>query len=156
MGQDASLLTPELCFIDWECGSAEELFRRLEAELAPRGLIAPTWLEGILARERAYPTGLRVPTCGLAIPHTDPCHILRPYIAVVRPRVPVTFEAMAGMGDPVPASIVVNLGIVRDGGQVAVLQDLMEIFTDAARAEHVMAQRTPAELAEAITGYFSA
>ena len=64
----------------------------------------------------------------VAIPHVDPEHIKRPYIAVIKPKTPIVFEAMAGMGYDVPAQLIVNLGVMRDGGQVAVLQKLMNIF----------------------------
>ena len=50
-----------------------------------------------------------MPAANIAIPHTDPGFVAKPYIAVVKPAAPVTFNAMAGMGAPVPAQIVINL-----------------------------------------------
>ena len=111
-------------------------------------------MNGITTREKNYPTGLNVPTVGLAIPHTDPQFIENPYIAVIRPKHPVTFEAMAGIGDPVPADIIINLGVLRDGGQVKVLQTLMNIFADDTKVAEIMKQTTGEGTVKAITSFF--
>ena len=116
MADNEALFTPELVFFDWECATPDEVFARLEGELAPRGYIADGWLDAVLTREDAYPTGLAMPAANIAIPHTDPGFVTKPYIAVVKPTAPVTFNAMAGMGAPVPAQIVINLGIAEPGG----------------------------------------
>jgi len=57
-GNNEALFTPELVFFDWECATPDEVFARLEGELAPRGYIADGWLDAVLTREDAYPTGL--------------------------------------------------------------------------------------------------
>ena len=84
----------------------------------------------------------------------DPEHIVEPYIAVVKPPRPVTFDFMAGMGDPVDAELVINLGITRDGGQVQVLQELMNLFQDEAAVADIMAQTTGEGMVAAIAGRF--
>ena len=104
MVDSEALFTPELVFFDWECATPDEMFARLEGELAPRGYIASGWLDAVRTREDAYPTGLAMPAANIAIPHTDPGFVAKPYIAVVKPAAPVTFNAMAGMGAPVPVS----------------------------------------------------
>ena len=102
----------------------------------------------------AYPTGLAMPAANIAIPHTDPGFVAKPYIAVVKPAAPVTFNAMAGMGAPVPAQIVINLGIAEPGGQVEALQALMNIFMDADVAADVLGQTTPQGMVDAIRRHF--
>lgn len=151
---DIGLFKPELCFFGWECDSTTELFGRLNDVLRERGYVNAGWFDGISTRERVYPTGLRVPSVGFSIPHTSPEFIEKPYIAVVKPAKPVMFGAMAGMGEPVPAELVLNLGILRDGGQVAVLQNLMGIFTDEDKVADIMAQSTGEGMVAAITRYF--
>ena len=143
-------------FFDWECATPDEVFTRLEDELAPRGYIADGWLDAVRTREDAYPTGLAMPAANIAIPHTDPGFVAKPYIAVVKPAAPVTFNAMAGMGAPVPAQIVINLGIAEPGGQVEALQALMNIFMDADAAADVLGQTTPQGMVDAIRRHFKA
>ena len=150
MADNEALFTPELVFFDWECATPAEVFARLEGELAPRGYICTGWLDAVRTREDAYPTGLAMPAANIAIPHTDPGFVAKPYIAVVKPAAPVTFNAMAGMGAPVPAQIVINLGIAEPGGQVEALQALMNIFMDADVAADVLGQTTPQGMVDAI------
>ena len=44
MADNEALFAPELVFFDWECATPDEVFARLEGELAPRGYIASGWL----------------------------------------------------------------------------------------------------------------
>ena len=149
MADNEALFAPELVFFDWECATP-----RLEGELVPRGYIADGWFDAVRTREDAYPTGLAMPAANIAIPHTDPGFVAKPYIAVVKPAAPVTFNAMAGMGAPVPAQIVINLGIAEPGGQVEALQALMNIFMDADAAADVLGQTTSQGMVDAIRRHF--
>lgn len=73
MADNEALFTPELVFFDWECATPDEVFAQLEDELAPRGYIAPGWLDAVRTREDAYPTALpcRRPTLPSHIPIRD-------------------------------------------------------------------------------------
>ena len=84
----------------------------------------------------------------------DPQHIKHPYIAVIKPTTPVVFEAMAGLGDDVPARLIVNLGVMRDGGQVEVLQKLMNIFMSEDYAAQVEAAQDPQAMVDAFARLF--
>lgn len=145
MGEvDTSLFKPELVFFDVEAEDAERLFNELDRLLRERGYVKDTWLEAILARERSYPTGLEFEKVSVAIPHVDPEHIVKPYIAVVVPKGTVSFSPMADMVDhPVEAQLVVNLGLLAHAeGQVAVLQAMMEIFMSEDATNDILAQTT--------------
>ena len=144
---DATLFCEALTFCDCELGGSDDVFELLERHLRAGGYVADTWLDAIREREPAYPPGLSCQELGVAIPHADPCHIIKPYIAVVRPKTPVAFEPMAGMGDTVGARLIVNLGLKgnteageEDDGawQVEALQALMEIFMDADKVDEIL------------------
>lgn len=138
---DRGLLRPELVFLGMDAPDRSSLFSQLEARLAPLGYVTPDWLERIEERERTFPTGLATATVGIALPHADGC-VTRPYIAVVRPLEPVAFEPMAGVGGTVQAGLVLNLGVTREGGQVEVLQGLMNLFMQEGPVRRLMAQTT--------------
>ena len=152
---DQELFSPDLVFFDLEAADRQEFFEKLAERLAERDLIQDSWLEAICEREMNYATGLSFPSVQVAIPHVDPEHIKRPYIAVIKPKTPIVFEAMAGMGDDVPAQLIVNLGVMRDGGQVAVLQKLMNIFMNEGYAAQIMAASDPQQVVDAFTSLFS-
>lgn len=152
---DVELLRPELVFFDLEANDAQELFDGLEDRLKPLGYLKDTWRAAIGEREKNYPTGLACPTAQIAIPHTDPVNLERPYIAIVKPKSPIKFQPMGGMGDEVEAKLVINLGIMRDGGQVEMLQKLMGIFMDEAKSANVLSQATPEGMVSAFGGYLA-
>ena len=104
---------------------------------------------GIKEREETYPTGLAFETVSVALPHVDPEHLNKPYIAVIKPKKPIAFRGMAGIDGDVPAQIIVNLGLTaHEEGQVAVLQALMGIFLDTDAVSRIMAQTTPEGMVE--------
>lgn len=152
---DVELLRPELVFFDLEAWDALELFDELEGRLKPLGYLKDTWKGAISEREKNYPTGLACPTAQIAIPHTDPVNLEKPYIAIVKPKSPIKFQPMGGMGDEVEASLVINLGIKRDGGQVEMLQKLMGIFMDEAKSADVLSQATPEGMVAAFGKYLA-
>ena len=152
--KDTELFSPDLVFFDMEAESTDEFFTKLGAELKKRVNINDGWYDGISTREKNYPTGLNSEAAAIAIPHTDPQFIEKPYIAVIKPKTPIVFQPMAGMGDEVPAELIINLGVLRDGGQVAVLQNLMNIFMDKEKTADILAQTTQQGMIDAITKYF--
>lgn len=151
---DINLFTPELVFFDFEVADRADFFAKLGAELGERGYIKDTWYDAITAREASYPTGLACQAIKVAIPHTDPEHLEKPYIAIVKPKDPVVFEHMAGMGDPVSAEFIVNLGLLQHAeGQVAILQALMNVFMDESAVADIMAQTTPEGMVSTMIRY---
>ncbi len=151
---DTDLFKPELVFFDFEAEDREDFFKKLGKELGDRGYIKDTWYDAITTREANYPTGLACQAINVAIPHTDPEHLEKPYIAVIKPKKPVVFEYMAGMGDPVPAELIVNLGLLQHAeGQVAILQALMRVFMDDAASADILAQDTPEGMVETMVKY---
>lgn len=153
--EDLDLLHPEITFMDIEATDTEDLFKKMQAKLEPLGYTKDNWLDAMIERERNYATGLQTPTIGVAIPHADNC-VNKAYIAVVKPVKPVTFQPMGGIGDEVQAELIINLGIVREGGQVEMLQALMRIFMDDAAVADIMKQDTPENLVAAIRSHLVA
>lgn len=151
---DTSLFKPELVFFDFEATDREDFFKKLGAELDSLGYIKDTWFDAIMEREANYPTGLACQAINVAIPHVEPEHLAKPYIAVIKPKDPIFFEGMGGMGDPVPAELIVNLGLLAHAeGQVFILQALMGIFMDEASCAEILAQDTPESMVETMVKF---
>lgn len=148
---DTSLFVPELVFFDIEAENQAELFDCLGNALLEKGYVHPSWREAIATREEAFPTGLATQTVHIAIPHVDPEHIAKAYIAVVRLSQPVSFAHMGGLDEPVHAELIINLGLQQHAEeQVAVLQALMGVFMDEAATAEVLAQNTAEGMVETL------
>ena len=126
------LFKPELVFFDFDATDREDFFTEARRRaFSSRGYIKDTWFDAIMERENNYPTGLGCQAINVAIPHTTPSTSPSLTSPSSSPKNPVVFEPMGGMGDPVPAELIVNLGLLAHAeGQVSVLQALMGIFMD--------------------------
>lgn len=141
---DIDLFKPELVFFDFEATDRFDFFKKMEASLKEMGYIKDSWYDAIVEREKNFATGLQFETIAVALPHVDPEHLIKPYIAVIKPKKPIVFEGMAGIGGEIPAELIVNLGLTEHAeGQVAVLQALMGVFLEADAVKDIMAQDTP-------------
>lgn len=147
---DTSLLSADLVFLDMEANDRKEFFTNLYDRLHERGLVKESWLGAIQEREKDYPTGLECTAISVALPHVDPQHLLRPYIAVIKPSQPIEFVGMADTG-MVQAELIVNLGIMaHEDEQVGVLQAFLNIFIDEDASADIMAQKTEQGIINAI------
>lgn len=151
---DTSLFKPELVYFDFEATDRFDFFKKLGEDLQAKGYVKDTWYDAITEREKNYPTGLPCPALAVAVPHTEPEHLLKPYIAVVKPKEPIVFEGMAGMGGEVPTQLIVNLGVMaHETEQVGILQALMQIFINEDAVKDILSQTTQQGMVDAITKY---
>lgn len=121
------------------------VLRALAARLRAHGHVADSFETAVLAREKAYPTGLPtvVPS---AIPHTDPEHVHVAGLAVATLAAPVAFREMGSSDRQVRAEVVVML-VLRDAhSQLAALQMLMARLQDEAAVRTVLAAPDDEEL----------
>lgn len=149
---DTSLFRPELVFFDFEATDEWDFFAKMSDTLKERGYVRDSWHDAICAREKSFPTGLQFEKIGVAIPHVDPENIVKPYIAIIKPKAPIDFAPMADMVDhPVHTELIINLGLLAHAeDQVAVLQAMMGIFMDEEATAEIMAQDTPEGIIDAI------
>lgn len=151
---DTSLFTPELVFFDFEASDRVDFFTKMSQILMDKGYVKESWLDAIMTREKNYPTGLAFEHISVALPHVDPEHLVKPYIAVIKPKEPVVFEGMAGIGGDIPAELIVNLGLLAHAeGQVAVLQALMGVFMEEDTVADIRAQTTPEGMVDTMKKY---
>lgn len=150
---DVSLLKPELIFFDFEASDRLDFFTRLSQVLQEERYVKETWLEAILEREKSFPTGLACEAVSVALPHVDPEHITKPYIAIIKPHTPISFDGMADTG-LVEAELIVNLGLQAHAeDQVAALQAFLNIFIDDAASAQILSQTTPESMIKTIIHY---
>ncbi len=149
---DTSLFRPELVFFDFEATDEWDFFKKMSDTLKEKGYVRDSWHDAICAREKSFPTGLQFENNGVAIPHVDPENIVKPYIAIIKPKAPIDFAPMADMVDhPVHTELIINLGLLAHAeDQVAVLQAMMGIFMDEEATAEIMAQDTPEGIIDAI------
>lgn len=122
------LFDADLVFLDRQIENREQMFQEFSDIFIKSRLVKESFKENIIQREEEYPTGIQTETIGVALPHTDPENILKPFVAVIRPQKAVKFNPMGMAENEVEASLIFILGVKNDGGQVKLLQGLMNLL----------------------------
>lgn len=130
----------ELVSINVEVDSEEQLFSYVAKKLKEGRYVKESYFEGITKREEEFPTGLITKKLNIALPHSDPEHIIEPFIYIVRINDDVTVKQM-GDNQEMKVKDFFFLGIKEPSGQVGVLQSLMNLFmNDDFVKEYIQAQ----------------
>lgn len=125
-----SILHEELVLLDFEASSKEDLLVRLGEVLVAKGYVKPSYIEGVLERERNYPTGLKTEGVQVAIPHTDAIHVNKPAVLVAKLKTPVVFNEMGNDSNEVEAKIIFMIAMKKAHEQLDMLGSLMEVFSN--------------------------
>lgn len=107
------------------------------------GWARPGFVNALLTREAAYPTGLHTRALDIAIPHADPEWTLVPSMVVGVLEQPAVFQPMGGQGAEVLAKIILLLVIPDADTHVDFLRALSgfiedpDLLDDLSRTEDV-------------------
>ncbi|GAB2023470.1 PTS sugar transporter subunit IIA [Pseudolactococcus yaeyamensis] len=121
-------------------GDQDEFFSYIFQKLKQKNYVEESFLEALKAREKVYPTGLKTHFMGVAIPHTDPQHIKKPFIFITKLKNPIKFGQMGSVDEQVEVHYTFVLGFDRGEQQLMLLQNLMKMFSD----EEIMNQLSEA------------
>lgn len=129
MGIVSQLLQEELIDLDCRAISVEEFFAEKAKVLYELDYVTDTYESALLKREKEYPTGLEMKTITIAIPHTTPDYIKKPFIYFNRlAQKEIQFIQMGTDDVVVKPQYILMLGITNPSEQVALLAELMDLF----------------------------
>lgn len=118
----------ELIMTNCEAKTNEEVIKLLVNIAMKQGFVEDIFLEKILERERAFPTGLPI-KIPIAIPHIhEGC--LKSFLAVAVMKEPVKFDSMDGSNEPIMAKMIFLFGITDPSQQTQVLSKFCDLFQD--------------------------
>jgi PTS system galactitol-specific IIA component len=126
--------------------NAEDAIVQLGALLQKRGFVRESFVPAVLKREKDFPTGLPTAEIGVAIPHTDIEHVLRPAIAVGVLSEPVEFAEMGNPDGRVPVQLVCVLAILEPDKIIRMLQSLVTMFQSPAVLRQIVQARSAAKV----------
>jgi len=129
---------------DVEGGDFLEVAKEVEQKLKSLDLIEDTYLEALVKRESTYPTGLITQFLNIALPHTDPEHIKKPFVFGVKLKQPITVKQM-GDGQDMLVENMFFLGIKNPSEQVKLLQLIMNLFMNETFVKEYGAVATESE-----------
>lgn len=123
-------LNPSLILTEVDAQSYEDVMKVLGGTLIREGYAKDTYIEGLIEREKEYPTGLDVGGFGVAIPHTNVSHVNKQGIAIGILKKPVTFVQMGTDDEMVDVNLVFMLAVVDPAAHMEQLQRIISIIQD--------------------------
>lgn len=108
----------------------EKLLAEMAEQLCEVGAVKPSYKDAVIKREKVFPTGLLTAHAGVAIPHTDSEHVIRPVVAVRILKKPVSFIEMASDNEAIDVRIVFMMALRSADEQLDMLQTLIQLIQD--------------------------
>ncbi|MGO4449474.1 PTS sugar transporter subunit IIA [Phyllobacterium sp. TAF24] len=141
-------LDPGAIILGVEAGNDREIIRILSDRLHSLGYVKPSFAEAVLAREAELPTGLPLGSDNnVAIPHTDPEHVLKPGLAMATLCKPVAFSNMEDPDEKLQVSVVFLMALSDKDQQIEMLQEIAMTIQSADTITALMQSNTVEDVA---------
>ncbi|MDD3185088.1 MAG: PTS sugar transporter subunit IIA [Anaerostipes sp.] len=122
------MIHKELIQLDMEVVDQKDFFEKMADKLETLGYVKSTFKNAIMEREAEFPTALAIEPFPVAIPHADPQHIIKPFIAATRLKQSVKWCEMAANDQQHDVKFIFMLGFKRSDEHVELLQVLVQNF----------------------------
>lgn len=143
-------LDKELCLFQLEVKNQAELFKIMSEQLVKNGCVKDSFLEGIINREKEFPTALEINQIGFAIPHTDSIHVNNSQICFASLKEPLVFYDMTNKEREIPVSLVFMLAMSQPHEQIDTLQNLVNLFQNQERVQELLSCTTKEQFIEIV------
>ncbi|WP_313631553.1 PTS sugar transporter subunit IIA [Enterococcus devriesei] len=117
----------ELISLELKGENEVEVFQQVAKHLTELDFVNEGYLNGIITREEKFPTGLITQHVNIALPHSDPEYVEKPFVYIARLKDEVKVKQM-GDSQEMKVKNLFFLGIKDPKGQVGLLQAFMELF----------------------------
>lgn len=144
-------LDPQGICLRVEAATAEAVIGILAGRLVSIGAVAPSWRAAALEREAILPTGLPLTDdFAVAVPHTDPEHVLRPALAIATLKAPVPFRSMDDPDKVLPVRVVFAIALRDKREQIEMLQTLAGLLQSPDQLTRIAAAEDANDLLDAL------
>ena len=137
------LLDPGAVVLGSDASTNEGIIRILASRLEALGYVKTSYADAVVRREMTIPTGLPLERAdNVAVPHTDPEHVLKPGVAMGTLKRPVTFANMEDPDEKLPVGLVFLLAINDKDKQIEALQSVMATIQNPDTLDGLRSART--------------
>lgn len=120
-----SLMTKQLIETTLDVSDFRDMVTYIGFVLQKNGFVKEGYVDAVISREEAFPTGLKTQYINIGLPHTDPEFIKKPFVFFVRNKKGISIQQM-GDNSYLESRCFFFLGISEGGKQVYLLSNLME------------------------------
>lgn len=118
----------EAVLIDEAFSSKEGLLKRLTDVLYKNNIVKDTYFPSLIKRENESPTGLETYSTGIAIPHSEPEHVIKDTVGVAILNEPIKFHDMVNPKKEINVYVVFLLVFTHGSKHLNYLQRIMEFL----------------------------
>ncbi|MDI3257674.1 MAG: PTS sugar transporter subunit IIA [Kyrpidia sp.] len=147
------LMRPQLLVPRVSARTAEDVLSFAADLLLSQGLVKTSFKRALVDRECSFPTGLEIDAGqGVAIPHTDPEHVIQSAISVITTEAPVSFFRMDDPSQSVSVRLVFILALSEGRLQVDLLQETVGLIQRPELRSSLIEAATPEDMARHLQG----
>ncbi len=128
VGMKSKFFSKDTIFLDVPGDTINDIFQYTNEKFIAAGLVTNGFLDAIINRESKFPTGLQGSTYDIAVPHTDPEHVIKPFIGAVRTLNPIPMIEMATDNKMIYPRILFILGFKHGSHHLKVLKTIIDNF----------------------------
>ena len=143
-------LDESLIFNEVEVRDSRKVMEVIGGAFIKEGYAKESYINALIGREKDFPTGLDVNGIGVAIPHTDVSHLLKPGIAIAVLKEPVDFIQMGSDDENVKVSLIFMLAVVDPSAHLEKLQRIITIIQDNEVLEKLLQVKDKEEIIQII------
>lgn len=144
--EEKNLVEKNCILLDQDLHSFEEVIQLIGTEFEKAQIVKPSYVDAVIAREKVFPTGLAADGHNIAIPHTDPEHVLRPGMGVVVTKEPIEVSMMGSPEIKLQSNIFFPLAMEHPKKQLALLRQLMSVFKTKEDLDAICQAKSPEEV----------
>ena len=124
----SDIFDAKIALFHQHAANKEEALKLLADEFVKTGVAKDTFYQGLINREKEFPTGLSLNNMCVAIPHTDPEHVNRTQVGFMTLDEPVEFIEMGTEDKVIPVKMMFMLALKEAHQQLEMLTKLMDVF----------------------------
>lgn len=124
-------LKEPLIFLNMKETCGQDILKKMGTAMIHEGYAKDTYVQALLQREKNFPTGLDIHGIGVAIPHTDPCHVKKEGVALAVLKDPVIFRHMEDERVQVAVRVIFMLAVLNPETHLKHLQCVLKMIQDA-------------------------
>jgi Phosphotransferase system mannitol/fructose-specific IIA domain (Ntr-type) len=134
-----------------KASSKEEVFKILYDKLYKSGNVKESFYNGLVEREKKFPTGILLKSYNIAIPHTDPEHVINPSIAIATLEEPIIFQCMDDENKSVSVKMVFILALKESHSHIEILQKIILMIQNDLLLEKLLKSQNKEEFVQQIS-----
>lgn len=140
-------------YLNIEGDNYKDILTKLGNELYKKGYVKESYTNALIQREELSPTGLPLSPWSIAIPHTDPKHVLKPCIVIFKLKKTILFKEIANPKKNVDVKYIFALVFTDGKKQLPLLSSVISITQDKESMNMLSMATTKEDILNAIKKY---